>query len=1528
MGLTGIFAPADMPHIRMTALCACLLLSVVLLAFPATQVAAQEIRTPAAALLATLQPSEEATTLLNRADQGAERQDWKMVIDCLQRMVELGGEHLLTRDEHVYESARRFAQRRLAQLPEEGQRAYRLLHDGEAAALLSQAVANHDPDGLRSVAAKYLATSVGPQAVLRRADWLMDEGRFAEAAAELEWLQTLNLADESTRPVLAMRHSICLTYLGQQRRAVQTLDDVATQRVTGDLADRITEVRTWIAAYHAPLPQRPADSWPLAGGNVSRSGRMPAVEPTFSPELIWQVRLESAASARDDAGMNQFVEQYGLLPVGTVVTDGRLLLVKDGARLVAVDQETFQPRWRSTDYTMETEGYNARPVPWGGVIVGPQQETSRTVTTEFLHAYQDGVGAGIAVVGGLALTVEWPEGPPMPARLGATVGAGGFRGLQGGAPVPNRVAAYRLATGELAWSTDTAGGQGEMAGVQFLSVPIPAGEMLAAPARIADDLYLLLLKPASGELLRHIYLCGVGGAPFDPLEPRDPVLAHGLMYLPTGCGLMLALDASDFSFVWASRYPRLEPQQPAGWLPGPPLPVAGGVLLAPQDADALMLFDRGTGQIRWSVPRGGSRYLLAVDERHIWLAGPEVVALSVENGEELWRRTVHRPCGRGVLAGSRLILPTVQGLQALDAASGDPSAIAAAPEGDPLGNLWSYDGALYSVAPVAFCKHPDITTGYHHTLAKHEASLADDSITLRLAALELCKHRPAEALALLEKLTPAFENQDPHRYAFGLHLQVAAMLELVAGGQVKGTQAMAMLEQARKLSRTPADALASALALGDYYHGEGRKLDAAAQYLSLLADAAADEMIEQEEGYERLARTLALRRFDSVVKELSPEERGGLLDHGRQVLTEALAQTDEPRLRRLAECEGLPELADRAALDLAAMMLRDYRFEPAEVLLRRVLTRSVPGPLRAEALARLAVIASQPAELQLPAQAANWLEQLRSEGADLPLPAALLNEPALDEAAPAAQPPDQATMTGAEIAAALAVRLDARRLAEHQAMLAPLDVSPCGTPAPAVDNAGARPVVFRGQRREPLCAKRVVLKDDTLEFLRVLNGKRLWPIQLRLLGDMVVEAEVRQEIVTRQQGGIAQMPPRTARSYTTTARAAVEGQTMVVTSSSGLHAVGLMTGRRLWSRPFSAPVTEHQLPAGSDAWLCVENGYVATVQAHNLLEVASLEAGDRILWSRRSPQRNWYWVRARGDIVVAMDAQLQQVDVFELRSGISRGTCTFQQTPEKVSVALFGDLICGPVSRNAVAAYSLDAPGVERWRVEMPTTLCQIFKPRPDLVAISDRVGRLRVLEAASGRELLSTRVACCANGVVDGSLIDGVLYVYGFHFRPWSDLDHDDEDVTPPQQAKPEGDPVTKHSWAIAALSFDQGGLLWEQGGLPTGTYLSAELLHSAKSALPVAMFLPPSPIGSVLPADVPADTRAVNRICLRLLDKASGRWLGGPALGDLPVEAGAALVSDVQIWPGMVEVVAGSATLRFPCTGPASAPASASAP
>ena len=191
---------------------------------PAGRLPGEDPRLPNSA--AVLHSSEEAGTLLSRARQGIEREDWKLVVDSLQRIIELPGEHVLTSDGRVYESARRFAHRQIASLPPAGLAAYRLMYDSEASALLAKAVDQHDVAQLRDIVDRYLVTRVGDDAGVMLADWLIDEGQFAKAAATLQLVQSIYPDSDLPPWTIPSRLVVCYAGMGRRQRAQTALKQI------------------------------------------------------------------------------------------------------------------------------------------------------------------------------------------------------------------------------------------------------------------------------------------------------------------------------------------------------------------------------------------------------------------------------------------------------------------------------------------------------------------------------------------------------------------------------------------------------------------------------------------------------------------------------------------------------------------------------------------------------------------------------------------------------------------------------------------------------------------------------------------------------------------------------------------------------------------------------------------------------------------------------------------------------------------------------------------------------------------------------------------------------------------------------------------------------------------------------------------------------------------------------------------------------------------------------------------------------
>lgn len=1454
---------------------------------------------------AVLHPSEEATTLLSRARQGIEREDWKLAVDSLQRIVELPGEHVLTSDGQVYESARRHAHRRIAGLPGQGLAAYRLMYDGEATALLAKAVQAHDLAGLRLVVDRYLITSVGDEAAVMLADWLIDEGRFAEAAAILQSVQALHPASDLPAWGIPSRLAVCYAGLGRRQRAEAALKPVlpggaATTRPAGVMApERLAAVQAYVNRPTHSGEDAEMNSWPMAYGRASRDGMMPVVEPAIIDNLPWLANLPIPQPREGFGPIREYAMRRGLLPAANLVTDEQTLVVKSGPVLQAMDSDTFEVLWaiqpgteHSDTAIIEETGAQAAWQTDARRDAFDQLENDATVR----RLLRDSVGSNLSIASGLVFTVEWPNEPPPNVAMGMDqqfrpfLGAAGFTNTY-----PNRIVAYSLKTGKPAWKSSIRAVDNKLGPMEFLSAPVPVNDQLLVPCRVNTDLYAAIFETRTGRLLRTIYLCGTGGGPFDSLYALMPCVADGVVYLPTGRGVVIALEASNWSVRWAVRYDGMGKKSSDGnWLPTPIIAAADSILVAPQDADYLYCLDRATGEVRWSVERGEHLYVLGATDKHVWMAGEDAALVEIETGKRLWNEPAGEPAGRGVVAGDRIYLPTVKGLVAMHALTGQRLELRE-PGGEPteLGNLLAWNAALYSVTPTQVRKFPDLERGYAEALARHQADPADAPHAIRLARLELLRHAPQKALDALARVPADLKETSPTRYQHVNHLRVGSMLELAGSGDRASDESRRLLEEARRIAILPRDAIDSVLALGAYHCREGRLLDGCREYLSLALSEAGDQMVSEGDEFELRARSIAMRHIADALKAMTPEDAARLNESVRKTLREAAENRNPATLLWLMESTALGDVSSEAELTLGRWAAEDLRLEHAEGYFQRVIRRAQSPGLQAEACARLATIYLQPDELHQPVSAVRLLDRLEQDLAGVPVPADVLDPEITD---PTTRPAGEArTLRAGQAAQALRRRVNQAAFVRHQAALSPIRLSKLGEPTSQTLRE-ARPLLYRGGHIEPLAARWLTFAEGKrVDAYSAETGKLLWPAELRLLNELAVESRVGEDATEQQLRvfGVTTGP-------LTAARGLVEGQTLILNSTYGIHAIGLLTGRRLWSRRFDPPVTGQQEIGGSDAWLWVHDGYVISVDAYGELEVSYANAGDRLLWRRKRPARRWFAVRARGEYVVAVDINLEKADIFRLADGRYLGACEFKQNADrarKVNITLYEDVICGPVSDNTVAALELATPGVERWRVSASSDLSQIFKPSANLLAVADRAGRVQLVDPASGKSRLpAVKTEACADGIVDGSIQGGVLYVCGFKKRvAASNLSEADQ-----------------QRWGLAAVRISDGTVLWQRDDFGARAHLNQDILETSANAIPVVVLSVNSEAQRFQAPGVRSGNAA--KVEVVLVDKADGKEIGEKITASLDPETSAWRILNVDARPGQLHVAAGPVHLHFP--------------
>lgn len=1454
---------------------------------------------------AVLHPSEEATTLLSRAQEGASRQDWKLVVDSYQRIIELPGDHILATNDTKHESARQHAQRQLAALPPDGLRAYRLIYDGEATAIFSRSVEQHDETGLRRLIDRSFLTSKGDDAAVTLADWLIDEGRFLEAGMFLRLVQDVYPDSDLPAWAVPVRLAVCLAGMSRMDQAKTLLDETEAKQAadSSEAAARVIQVREYLGRTSQPSAPEPSFGWPMAYGRSSRDGNMSPVEPTFISHLPWNVSLPVPQPKSGIGAMEDYAAARQLLPAAEVTTNGRIIVAKSGANLLGLDRDTFDPLWttRNEDedadlIDLDSPGTFGMGQVWPGAVERSLDERF-AADPQMRRLYYDSVGNQVCLAAGLAVTVEWPGEPP--DTLAARTNRGTRRQSMPMAGTvqshPNFVVAYSTQDGRRVWTSDTTAGPNALGPVEFLSAPIVVENQLLVPCRVNDDIYAVLLDPETGKISRHIYLCGTGGAPFDSLYSCMPCAADGIVFVPTGRGVLVAIDTASWSIRWATRYDQLNnPVNEITWMPTPAIAVADVVLLAPPDADELLCFDRASGNIRWHTPRNKAMYVLAAGDGLAWTVGEEAAAIELESGKSAWRTPCGTPGGRGARSGDLLYLPTRSGLKMLNARTGELAK--ETPANVTPGNLLAYEDSLYIVSAFEIHKYPDMKRGYNQALAAHQQNPIDMSLAMRLAWLEFLRGEPDKALTALSQVPEHARTQDEKRYGRLVHLKVLSMLELAALPSSSPDEASNLLQKAQQIAQTSEDIITARLALGEHYARGGvpdGNLKGCVEYATLAFDPTGDEILTEQgdSTFERQAGLVASRRLTDLLPKLSAQNTEELMAILQQRLEQAIQTRNTGQLRRISNCNALARLSVQADLALAVWAAKDLAYEQAEACLQRVIRRAESPDLVAEALARLAAIHLQPGELHLPVSGTELARRLEKEFADVQIPASILESEW--PVNPAGGKSSGRLLSGSEMSRALLKRVDDRIRSEHEERIKPISIGSPGNPPEVTNYANARPIVTRGQRSEALADRMLLFVEDrTVEARRVDDGQLLWPAELRLLGEMSVESR------TTADGNRLSLPRM---GPSEPARGLVEGQTLIVNTRFGVHAVGLLTGRRLWSRRFDPPAKSDQSPAGSDAYVWVHDGFVISVDNYSRLEVARFESGADILWRRRMLDRRWQTVRAVGDFLVVGDARLQQVDVFRISDGTHLGVCEFAQQPEPdraVNVAVLADAICGPVSPRTVAAMELNTPGVERWRIDMDSELSQIFKPSEDTLAVADRSGRVKLIDPASGKVTMDVRIPVCAKGVVDGRIEAGVLYVYGLEKR-----------------FEPSRGSTERQQWSLAAVRVNNGEILWSKGELGPQLCLTTEALAASPNAIPIVAYRPASGEARMDYGNGPVTIATSRRAAVELmvLDKATGAKIGDTANLEVEATDGAAILLDLQVWPNRVTAFVGTNYLEF---------------
>ncbi|MCG3137198.1 MAG: hypothetical protein HJJLKODD_01041 [Phycisphaerae bacterium] len=1316
----------------------CLLL---VLALPAVPLHGQEgYGQPVQMSIIESQPINE---LLRKADEAIAQSDWKLAIDSLQRIIEEPASGVVPRDGNHYESARQNALRKLLEMPPEGLTAYRLLYDGQARRLLDQALADHDEQLLRRIGEQYLASSSGPTALITGAAWQLDIGHTGAALQALVQLEALLPEHPLNRITVPAMKALAYVQQGGWSQARRCLDALpGDAELEPAWRERIAQLRRYLdRPVQAPdahnIIGSALRSWPIDGGGLQRQNVMPTVVPTFPDHSPWHYELPRTQQIRWSRLLEQIVAQ-GTYLATPMIADQHDLYFKCDEKIIVLDQLSLEPRgvWRPPGPSVQQSGGSHFDRPGWRFIQhhdGVDPELMETVA----EVLEDHLAGQLSLAAGLLYDLQRDPTAEM------------FNFLQGMGSA-DEVECNRLVArdpeqdGRVLWYRGQSRDHRDpLNQALFTASPIavarpailPANgavgpEVLLVPYWVGRDYFLGVLQPEDGNLLRSLHIGTLASGWLDSRAARPLAVRDQTAYLPTGAGLVAAVDLYDLSLRWLSRYPIAEstPQ----WLPAPPVITGESLLLPATDSAYLQAFSLVDGRLLWKVDRGRHSHIIAADDDSVYLGGEIISRLALEDGHEFWKLEVEQATGPAVLSGSNIYVPTRRSLIVIDSNSG--KIVREFPtDGDeePLGQLLCFNGALFSLDYRQLRKYPDLEQSYGPAQEAYTRQPDNFDALLRLAWLEVWRGTPQTAQTLIDQF-PATSQLTPQQHSYLNRLRIQTLIARAQQTESTAEQRLTLLQQAVSEALEGRDRFQALGALLDFLVEQQNPLEAYRQGWQAYRRGGLDFLVAISPTHKRTARDLLAERLGQLRTSLSSDQQQTLAAELTQQLPTPLdpPPTGENRWTlwrewdELARGDNLAGLTTRAARELAVWNLQRKQYEKAEYYLRQMRRDGTPAQQLEAAVLAARMFAQN--DLPAPQLADDWMKLLAADTSG-----------SLLENKTGPQWAEQLGETLRHAATEIARRHQPAQDSQLQQLAGMM-----------LSGTGGQLLTWPDQS--------TAATDLILTFSLPNRLAAYWPGDAALAWE--TELRLLEESSPENFSAISDVPMQ----YQTARAAKLQGQFMLLNTATGLHAVGLITGRRQWSAPLNFPPDELPESASPNVYDMAEGDVVLLSGLYQLQCRRAVDGG--LIWQGTLPQRRPDSVRVVKQRVVTIEESSQSVVVLDRRTGKLQHEFKFEAPYRPVIVD--DDLLCVIEGHNTVAYRLFD--GQPAWSVEYHTEPTLFTLAGDHFLVIGGGHGEVQVLDTRSGEALFWETLEFAEQGIREAAL-DGERLILMGHGERWN---------------------------------------------------------------------------------------------------------------------------------------------------------------
>ena len=574
----------------------------------------------------------ESVRLLRRSEELINEGRFAEATQSLGRLMHLADDFFFQPDTKAptHHSVRSEAARLLDELPERGRQFYELQFGAEARNELEQALEAGDIERVAETARRYFHTDAGFEASYLVALDHLDHGRPLLASLILQRLRDSSRRARVWEPMLSVRLASSWARGGEMAHAHRVWRE--TGRRFGDteirIGDRIlqfganttssddgspknarhVDAFAWlaeVAEWSRGISTTRADGWLVFRGSPARNTHAGGGDILFRSR--WRVRTNTDPVLDEMLSQQQHsYRDVGLapLPAAHPLVVGDIVLTRTLTNLTAVDFHSGKRLWESAS------GADAREVDEMALSAdAPSALTLRQGLEQ--RVWNDVTFGTLASDGSLVFAIE-DLSLAMTHRQ-AQIRRGGFAGNLGRSwnknPY-NRLAAYDIHTGKLAW---------EVGGARSDGLPLADTFFLGPPLPLAGKLYVLAER--DGEIRLWVLDAENGAADWSQLlvvvEPDrslnasrrmvglSPSYADGVLVCPTASGAVVAVDLTKRGLLWGYQYAprdarwqrqlnrvvarRVEQGRVCRWIDGSITLADGRVIIAPDRIGRVVL---------------------------------------------------------------------------------------------------------------------------------------------------------------------------------------------------------------------------------------------------------------------------------------------------------------------------------------------------------------------------------------------------------------------------------------------------------------------------------------------------------------------------------------------------------------------------------------------------------------------------------------------------------------------------------------------------------------------------------------------------------------------------------------------------------------------------------------------------------------------------------------------------------------------------------------------------------------------------